>query len=552
MEKTRFIPWSFLVCVLLALYQPHCTVPTYQEYQTESSPESTTHIPDASIPQDDSISQPPDTAPTETKHLTPEPDIQPQPEKRNTPEPRPDSTNQPDNPTPPDTPAVPDAQPCTTRITYGNKWFKPPGKTSFVDVAKGWVTWDGSCTISSTGDAVATLSNGWKPAFKGKTCVIALDYSGSCRNIPTKCQTRITYGSKWKSPPNRTNAYDDVNSAISWDGTCTTSGNESFATLSNGWKPYFTGKQSCDISIRYLQCGGLFSNPVLSNNCPDPGVYKDGNTYYMVCTGGQNFPVYGSPDLIQWTFRRNAFDASSKPKWALDKFWAPEITKVGNRYILYYSAWQRSNQGFAIGVASSSKPTGPYKDIGRPLVTEPKPGVIDAHYFKDTNGQHYISWKFDGNAVKQPTPVRIQRLQPNGLGTTGTIKTILTNTPTSWEQHLIEGQWMIKRGSFYYLFYSGNAFASAAYGVGVARATSPLGPFTKKNKILGSGVSWDGPGHGSIIKGPSGDWVHVYHAWQKGKVGAPHKRLVLVDRIQWDNGWPVMRTAPSAYSQPLP
>jgi len=158
----------------------------------------------------------------------------------------------------------------------------------------------------------------------------------------------------------------------------------------------------------------------------------------------------------------------------------------------------------------------------------------------------------DGNAVGASTPIKIQELAADGLSLVGSPTTILSNT-LGWEGALVEGPWMIERGGYFYLFYSANGYASPSYAVGVARADSPLGPFSKaSNPILTSEGSWAGPGHGSVLIGPHGDWVHVYHSWEAAHVGEAPGRLVLVDRIQWDNGWPVMRTAPSSWSQPLP
>jgi beta-xylosidase len=103
------------------------------------------------------------------------------------------------------------------------------------------------------------------------------------------------------------------------------------------------------------------------------------------------------------------------------------------------------------------------------------------------------------------------------------------------------------------LFYSGNGYASSSYGVGVAKASSPLGPFTKQGApILSSKAGWAGPGHGAILKGPSGDWVHVYHAWVAGKVNQDPGRIVLVDRVEFGSEWPTMLGAPSSRSQPPP
>jgi GH43 family beta-xylosidase len=453
-------------------------------------------------------------------------------------------------------PAKPDAKlkpppppPCTTRITYGSSWIKPANHPASHDTVKGKVTWNGHCKVDKAGNAFATLSNGWKPYFKGRSCVIALDYEGACQGVPSKCQTRVAYGPAWNPAPNHPAYHDDVTGALTWDGICHWSGGKSWALLSNGWKPHFSG--TCDLAFRHTACGGLHANPVVGSDCPDPGVLRDGSTYYMVCTPGHAYPIRSSKDLVHWKHHGGVFSAATKPKWAKSHFWAPEMHKVGSKYVVYFSA-KNSAGVFAVGAAWSKSPLGPYKDIGKPLVTEPHPGAIDAHHFRASNGKRYILWKVDGNAVGKPTPIKIQPLAADGLSRVGSPKTILKNT-LSWEGALVEGPWMVERGGYFYLFYSGNGYGSASYGVGVARAPSPLGPFTKKGaRILGSKGAWSGPGHGSVVMGPSGDWIHVYHAWVAGKVLKPPGRLVLVDRIQWSGGWPVMRAAPSKRSQPLP
>ena len=178
--------------------------------------------------------------------------------------------------------------------------------------------------------------------------------------------------------------------------------------------------------------------------------------------------------------------------------------------------------------------------------------MIDAHCYQAPDGAHYLLWKRDGNAVGQRTPIFIQRIAADGVTRMGSPTEILSNDRT-WEGDLVEGPWMIDHGGTYYLFYSANGYASTRYAVGVARASSPLGPFTKAPApILTSNAFWAGPGHGSVIEGPSGALVHVYHAWVAGRVGTSPGREVLVDRITFADGWPRMLSAPSARSQPLP
>lgn len=415
----------------------------------------------------------------------------------------------------------------------------------------GQVTWDGSCTQDSSGNSFATLSNGWQPYFQGRSgCVIALDQSGACPSAPPgQCTTRISYGDTWLRAPNHPNDFDDVSAAVTWDGNC----RAATAVLSNGWTPTFNASGACELSLRYSQCGGLYANAVLPVDCPDPGVLQDGDTYYMACTGGgaNKYPLRSSTDLVNWTSRGHVLTSGNLPTWAASDFWAPELDKVGSTYIAYFSA-RHTNGVFAIGAATATNPAGPYTPRASPLVQTASPGVIDVHFFRAPNGQNYLLWKPDGNAVGQTTPIRIQPLSADGLSLTGSPTTLLTNT-LGWEGNVIEAPWMIFEGGFYYLFYSANGYASTAYAIGVARSTSPTGPFTKHgDPILVTRGAWAGPGHGSVVRGPSGAWVHVYHSWHAGMVGQAPGRVVLVDRVEFANGWPTMVSAPSRGSQPLP
>ena len=451
-----------------------------------------------------------------------------------------------------DTPPPP---PCTTRITYGNTWIRGAGHPADYDDIIGAVTWDGVCTDDGT-NSYAVLSNGWRPYFTGRgACVIALDYAASCPSVPSSCATRVTYGTSWAHGPGHAAQYDDTADAVSWDGVCHPSGAQSYAVLSNGWRPYFDGSNNCGFSMRYTQCGGLYDNAVVATDCPDPGVVRDGATYVMVCTGGGGgglYPIRTSTDLVHWTLRGAIFPAGREPAWATGDFWAPEIHHVGTHWVAYFSARNRGDNSLAIGAASGPSATGPFTDIGRPLIDDPRPGVIDVSQYQAPDGTRYLLWKTDGNQTGAPTPIHIQRLASDGLSLTGSATTLITNDQ-SWEAGLVEGPWMINEGGMYYLFYSANGYASPSYAIGVARSASPLGPFVKApGPILVSKGAWAGPGHGSVVRAPGGEWVHVYHAWVAGRIGSAPGRQVLVDRIEWAGGWPRMLGAPSSRSQPLP
>jgi GH43 family beta-xylosidase len=205
----------------------------------------------------------------------------------------------------------------------------------------------------------------------------------------------------------------------------------------------------------------------------------------------------------------------------------------------------------AIGAASSPSSTGPFTDIGKPLVHDAQMGLIDASEF-ETNGQPYALWKEDGNAVGQKTPIHAQTLAPDGLSLVGSPATLITNDK-AWEGNVVEGPWMLAHAGEYFLFYSGAAYNNATYAVGVAKSNSPLGPFLKSaGPILVTGGVWAGPGHCSVVDTPRGNTAMVYHAWKSTSIGGAPGRLVLVDTIDWAGGWPNIPLSPSNTSRPLP
>jgi GH43 family beta-xylosidase len=444
------------------------------------------------------------------------------------------------------------AGPCTTRITYGDAWIHPPSHPSQEDDVTGPVTWDGSCTDDGA-NSYATLSNGWQPYFNGHGgCVIALDTT--CPGAPA-CTTRITYGAAWIPAPNHPSSYDDVPGRVYWDRSCTDQGGGSFAVLSNGWAPHFTGAGACEMSFSYTDCGGLYQNAVIPSGCADPGVLRDGGRYVVACTSGDDadaFPISTSPDLVHWTPAGHIFPSASKPAWAMSDFWAPEIHAVGAAYVAYFTARDVDGK-LSVGAATATSALGPFADIGHPLVHDATMGMIDPTEFEDSGGNRYLVWKEDGNAVGQPTPIYGQALSPDGTSLVGSRVTLITNDQ-GWEGGVVEGPWVVARGGSYYLFYSGNAYYNGSYAVGVARASAPLGPYQKAPApILTSNAAWIGPGHCSVVDTPAGDTAMIYHAWQPGHVNGPGDvRVMLVDGVVWGASFPGVPEAPSAGSRPMP
>ena len=298
------------------------------------------------------------------------------------------------------------------------------------------------------------------------------------------------------------------------------------------------------------------SNPIFAVDFPDPSVRNvGGKSNYMVGTGGSPekgiFPIQRATGNKLGDFKEvgKVFEPGKAPAWVQKDFWAPEIHRVDGKWVVYYTARDQSGK-LSLGAATSDKASGPYKDLGRPLLQDPRTGVIDSTHFKDSSGKHYLVWKLDGNDIGKPTPIYVQELAKNGLGLVGQPKEILTND-RHWEGINIEAPSVVHRDGYYYLFYSGNMYNTSKYAVGVARSTSPMGPYEKAPApILESSEHWVGPGHGGPARVEGQDYF-VYHAWPAGRVG--DQRMVLADKLQWEDGWPKIGNGmPSGSPPPAP
>ncbi|MDB5208005.1 MAG: hypothetical protein JWR72_3080 [Flavisolibacter sp.] len=125
------------------------------------------------------------------------------------------------------------------------------------------------------------------------------------------------------------------------------------------------------------------------------------------------------------------------------------------------------------------------------------------------------------------TPMFAQQLSADGSGFIGERIKILEND-LAWEAHLIEGMWVTKQDEKYYLFYAGNDFSTSQYGIGVAIASSPIGPFRKMEKqLLQSTGNWWAPGHPSLALNPTGKPELFLHAFPPGKAGYKQFRALL-------------------------
>lgn len=253
------------------------------------------------------------------------------------------------------------------------------------------------------------------------------------------------------------------------------------------------------------------SNPRPVKDIGDPHIIRKDSEYFAFATGGPiGFNVWRSQDLSTFTKEK----AMKKAAWVSGDYWAPEVYKVGEKYVMFFTGRWKETGTLRIGVAMADAPQGPYEDaIGAPLF-DPGYAVIDGTLVYGSDDTPYMIYSRDcsENVVGSYHESHLYGIQlaPDLLSTVG--EGVLLTTPDhDWElksgdYHWNEGPFVLTHGGKYYLYYSANGYAQKEYSVGVAVADHPLGPYTKQenNPILnyielGGEALVSGPGHNSFF-----------------------------------------------------
>ncbi len=164
------------------------------------------------------------------------------------------------------------------------------------------------------------------------------------------------------------------------------------------------------IFMTALALSAVGANPILPDFHADPEILfaKGTGKYYIYSTtdgqpgwGGWYYTVFSSDDLADWKYEGIALDLKSdQVSWADGNAWAPAIEErmVDGKYLyfLYFSGNPVAGGGKQIGVAVADSPTGPFKDLGHPIITESPTGhgqQIDVDVFVDpASGKPYLYW----------------------------------------------------------------------------------------------------------------------------------------------------------------
>lgn len=335
----------------------------------------------------------------------------------------------------------------------------------------------------------------------------------------------------------------------------------------------------------------------LAESCADPALLRDRSAappvWYLYCTMdpvshrerdgyGWKFrmmPVYRSVDLVNWYFLRDAFDTRpaglAGPKAGL---WAPEPVYQNGSYYLYFtvtdvadrhSPEQGCESDSAIAVATSASPAGPWTPAERLVVPPRRAGAgcnfhwtFDPDVVEDAQGDRHLYYGSYGGGIF------VQRLSQDGLRVEG-------DPVRVGAANRYEGAEVVRHGGYWYLFASSTDCCRGpltGYALYVGRSRGPEGPFLDRhgNDMAASRVGgtpllqqngnrWIGAGHNAVFQDPAGQWWTFYHAVDRrqGYFSVEDKltrRPLLLDRIDWVDGWPVVAGdgGPTDTPQPAP
>lgn len=330
-------------------------------------------------------------------------------------------------------------------------------------------------------------------------------------------------------------------------------------------------KQINNIQIAFKSILFLISIFMVSASCAqerpithDPVVAKQGDTYYLFCTG-PGITSFISKDLKTWKQAAPVF--AEYPEWALDvapgfngHIWAPDISFHNNTYYLYYSVSAFGKNTSAIGVTTNKtlNPTDEnYKWEDQGIVIQSVPNrdlwnAIDPNLIFDENNTPWLSFGSFWSGLKM---VKLNSdlksiAQPEEWHTIARRDRDSDLEDDEPGNVALEGPFIFKKGDYYYQFLSWDFCCrgeNSTYKVVVGRSKKVTGPYVdKEGKELNKGggtliiegdKNWYGAGHNSAYTFDGKDYI-FFHGYDANDKGLPKLRVA---EIAWDAElWPVL------------
>lgn len=239
----------------------------------------------------------------------------------------------------------------------------------------------------------------------------------------------------------------------------------------------------------------------------DPVIVRYKDNYYLFSTNQWGY--WWSSDLKNWNYLSRRF----LQPWneGYDELCAPAVGIIGDTMLVFGSTYTSE---FTIWMS-----TDPKSNSWKPLVEKFSIGGWDPAFFTDADGKLYM---YNGSSNKYPLyGIELDRKQLTPVGTRKELY-LLEPWRYGWQRFgehyddtfldpFIEGAWMTRFGSRYYLQYGAPGTEFSGYADGVATSAHPLGPFTPQSMPFSfkPGGFANGAGHGATFQDRWDNYWHV-------------------------------------------
>ena len=285
----------------------------------------------------------------------------------------------------------------------------------------------------------------------------------------------------------------------------------------------------------------------------DPSSIVECKGEYWVFYTGRGVLSYHSKDLVKW--ERGPAVFKTAPEWIAKvvpenrrmSYWAPDIIKLGDRYLLYYSVSSFGKMTSAIGLATTPTldPDDPaYRWTDQGYVVRTQEGdacnAIDPSVFQDGDGSFWMTFGSYWSGIKlvQLDPKTGKRIAPDSK-----MYSIAYNDS-------IEASCLCKHDEYYYLFVNWGSCClgpKSTYNIRIGRSKTITGPYLDKVGVdlMNKGGSvflattngpLIGPGHAGTLSAQGKSW---FTSDFEGDLRREGKATLAIMPLRWNSdGWP--------------
>ena len=273
---------------------------------------------------------------------------------------------------------------------------------------------------------------------------------------------------------------------------------------------------------------GRYRNPILYADYSDPDVVRVGDEFFMTASSFNAvpaLPILHSRDLVNWRIVNHAIDelppAFDRPQHG-NGVWAPSINYHEGEFYIFYGDPDRG-----VFMTTADDPRGRWAE---PTLVHEAEGWIDTAPFWDEDGDAYLVHAFAKSRAGVNSVLHVAPMAPDGTHLIGESRRVFDGHD---DHPTIEGPKLYERNGMYYIFAPAGGVRDGWQTV--LRSDDIYGPYDDRVVLAQGETDINGPHQGAWVETDTGeDWfVHFQEL-------DPYGRVVHLQPLSWDEGWPVI------------